>query len=430
MKRVPPPDLPTWNAPLRDAPASCDVLVVGAGPAGSACARQLAMAGWRVVLIDKRALPRDKVCGDALVPDAIAALQRLGLHERVRAAGQAIGLARCVAPLQQEIEVPGDMIVLPRQALDEILARGAVEAGATLVAPAHFVGPLKDAQGRIVGATLESEGLHQQIAADWVVLATGAATPPLQAAGVCQRKTPSGFALRQYVRHDQIASEMTSLRFVWHRRLRGGYGWIFPGPGGVCNIGVGISSHDSGLGNRREGLRLHDLFNRFIEIDPLAARLMAEGSPLGPVKGAPLRFDLTGADWDKPGLLVIGEAIGSTYRLTGEGIGKAMETGLAAADSLIEAIPDPTHTRPLHSASADAIVHRAYHARLQAVMPRFKMYQQAAYFNQYPWLISLVIWKAGRMPRVIRALADILAERRMPETILSWRGLKFLFKRT
>ncbi|HEX5373623.1 MAG TPA: NAD(P)/FAD-dependent oxidoreductase [Aquabacterium sp.] len=429
MTRAPFHDSPAWNVTLRDAPSSCDVLVIGAGPAGSACARQLARAGWQVVLADKKALPRDKVCGDALVPDAIAALKHLGLHERVCAAGRQMGQARCVAPFQQEIAVPGDMIVLPRQDLDEILARGAVEAGAVLTAPAGFVKPLVDAQGRVIGAVLENQGLVRHIAARWVVLATGAATPPLQAAGLSARKTPSGFALRQYIRHDTLASEMQALRFVWHRALRGGYGWIFPGPDGVCNIGVGISSHPQRRGSPREGVRLHDLFERFVQVDPIAARLVAEGAPLGPAKGAPLRFDLTGADWVKPGLLVTGEAIGSTYRLTGEGIGKAMETGMAAADSLTSVVAAPAVLDAGISADTDAAVSEAYVTRLNALRPRFEMYQQAAHVNKHPWLISLVIWKAGRLPWVTRALADILAERRLPESILSWRGLKLLFKR-
>ncbi len=59
-----------WNRPLADLPATCGVLVVGAGPAGSACARVLAQAGHDVWLVDAQAFPRDKVCGDALVPGA------------------------------------------------------------------------------------------------------------------------------------------------------------------------------------------------------------------------------------------------------------------------------------------------------------------------------------------------------------------------
>ena len=64
-------------------PSSCDVLVVGAGPAGSAAAIQLARAGARTVLVDQRVFPRDKVCGDGLISDALGAVTTLGVHEAV-----------------------------------------------------------------------------------------------------------------------------------------------------------------------------------------------------------------------------------------------------------------------------------------------------------------------------------------------------------
>ena len=89
---------PDWNQPLAALPSRCEVLVVGAGPAGSACARLLAHAGRDVVLVDAQAFPRDKVCGDGLVPDTHAALRRLGMHERVMALAQRAKAAQCVAP--------------------------------------------------------------------------------------------------------------------------------------------------------------------------------------------------------------------------------------------------------------------------------------------------------------------------------------------
>ena len=74
------------------APVSTDVLVVGAGPAGSAAAAWAARAGREVVLADAAAFPRDKPCGDGLTPRAIAELDRLGLGDWVRAHGINRGL--------------------------------------------------------------------------------------------------------------------------------------------------------------------------------------------------------------------------------------------------------------------------------------------------------------------------------------------------
>lgn len=417
-----------WNVPLADAPSACDVLVVGAGPAGSACAHQLALAGWSVVLADTRTFPRDKVCGDALVPDSIAALRRLGLLDRVLAQGRGVEQARCVAPNSQAVEVPGALAVVPRRMLDEILCRAAVEAGAVLVAPATFVSPRVDDGGRTVGAMLKSADQVREISARWVVLATGAAVTPLIAANVCDRKAASGVAVRQYIRHEGVASQLAGLRFVWHGSLRGGYGWIFPGPDGVCNIGVAVIA-DAGRANgrdagEREGPRLREMFAKFAAIDSVAAQLVAEGVPQGPLKGAPFRCNLSGASWSRPGLLVTGEAAGSTYAFTGEGIGKALESGMAAADSLIEANARIPAATPSAQADSDREVELAYEARLQSLQPRFEMYRRASIFYRYPWLLSFLVWRARNNPRAIAALADILAERRMPGSPLSWRGLK------
>jgi geranylgeranyl reductase family protein len=406
---------PNWNQPLAALPSHCDVLVVGAGPSGSACARRLAQAGQQVVLVDGQAFPRDKVCGDGLVPDTHSALEGLGLLDAVLRQAQPARFAHCVAPSGGAIDVPGRLAVLPRRELDAILCAGAVEAGALMAAPVRFDAPLRDAAGRVTGALLSEDGQTRPVAARWVVLATGATPAALLAAGVCERRTPTSMALRAYVKHPGVA--LNDLHFVWHARLHGGYGWIFPGPNQTFNIGVGIVSteREEAGANGKRPQNLRSLFQAFVEVDPLARQLWQTGEHLGELKGAPLRCDLDGARWTHPGLLVVGDAVGATYSFTGEGIGKAMETGMAAAESLI-------------AGGSDAQVAAAYSARLQALKPRFDLYRKAASFNRHPWLLSLLVWRARGSARMISRFADILGERRMPGSLLSWRGLRALFR--
>ena len=111
-------------------PEACDVLVVGAGPAGSACAQMLARAGLHAVLVDQHDFPRDKVCGDGLIPDAHAALRRLGVYDEVMAQAQAAQHVACIGPRGGRVDVPGSVAVLPRKVLDHILVRAAQRAGA------------------------------------------------------------------------------------------------------------------------------------------------------------------------------------------------------------------------------------------------------------------------------------------------------------
>ena len=118
------------NTPLENLPESCDVLVVGAGPAGSAAAITLARAGLDVVLVDQQSFPRDKICGDGLIPDAHRALAELGVLAEVMAVAQPAHFVRCTSPRGRQLDVPGTLAVLPRRQLDEIICRAAVRAGA------------------------------------------------------------------------------------------------------------------------------------------------------------------------------------------------------------------------------------------------------------------------------------------------------------
>jgi flavin-dependent dehydrogenase len=183
----------------------------------------------------------------------------------------------------------------------------------------------------------------------------------------------------------------------------------------LYNVGVGcettlLRQHKT---SGKDEPNLRELFDLFAEASPQARWLVEQGQWVGELKGAPMRCNLAGAQWGRPGLLLAGEAAGSTFAFTGEGIGKALETGMACAEAL------------LHDASDTGIL-QAQHRAYEALLPRYALYRKAQQFNRWPWMIDLAIWKARRSPRIVRALSDVLHERRMPGTLMSWRGLRAL----
>ncbi len=414
------------NLDISSLPERCDVLIVGAGPAGSAAAQLLARAGRDVVLVDAQPFPRDKVCGDGLIPDAHRALDRLGVLDRVMAEARVSSTLGCIAPRGGRIDVPGTLAVLPRKRLDEIVCNAAVAVGARMFAPVRFVAPIRAAgeTGPVVGARLKHGDVEREVRATWVVLASGAQPQATIAAGMCDRRTPSGIALRGYIRSAAMASRITALEVVWHKRLSPGYGWIFPCGDDVFNIGVGVAqSHREGKDGRHamQDVNLREQFAAFQRVYAPARDLVAGGTwlaePGQELKGAPLRCSLEGARLDAPGLLVTGEAAGSTYAFTGEGIGKAMETGIHAAEAIL-------------ASGDDGAVRADYVARVMALKPRFALYEEANRANAHPWLIDLLVWSAKRSPRRVQRMAGVLEETHIPTDAVTVRGvLRRIFDR-
>jgi flavin-dependent dehydrogenase len=319
-----------------------------------------------------------------------------------------------------------------------------------MVAPARFVAALEeeiDGQTTVVGARLAGLGDHsgavREIRARWVVLATGAVPQALIAAQMCNRRTPSGVALRGYVKNEAMTSHLTELEVVWHPKLKPGYGWVFPCGQGVFNIGVGVAhSHAKGTrspwrawwGRKDMGeVNLREMLSTFKSIYPKAGELVRGGQWLleakgsqtcderSALKGAPLRCSLEGAQVARPGLLVTGEAAGSTYAFTGEGIGKALETGILAAQLLIKARAQSW---------TQAQVVDAWPEQLHALKPRYVVYEKANTVNAHPWLVDLLVWSANRSPRRLQRMSGVLEETHLPSNLVNIKSwMRLLFER-
>jgi geranylgeranyl reductase family protein len=310
-----------------------DVVVVGAGPAGSAAAAWAARAGRDVLVIDSANFPRDKACGDGLTPRAVAELERLGLGEWLDARIRHRGLRMSGFGGEVEVPWPGPSFpstgsAVARVELDDRIRKVAEESGARMRLGVKAVGVNHDSSTRVVSVTL-SDGT--QVGCRELIVADGARSTLGRVLGRrWHQETVYGIAARGYLATPRSDDPwLTS-----HLELRSpdgavlpGYGWIFPLGNGEVNIGVGALSTTK----RPAELALRPLMSYYTDLRReewgFEGQPRAMSSALLPMGGAV--SGVAGRNW-----MLIGDAAACVNPLNGEGIDYGLETGRLAAEML------------------------------------------------------------------------------------------------
>ncbi|GIH90966.1 geranylgeranyl reductase family protein [Planobispora siamensis] len=331
-------------APQRSvAEADADVIVVGAGPAGSTTAFHLAQAGLDVLLLEKTTFPREKVCGDGLTPRAVKQLIAMGIDINAPGWVRNKGLRVVGGGLRFELDwpelasYPDFGLVRTRQDFDEILAANAVRGGVRLLQGVNVTGPiLDDRSGHIVGVTAKKDGEDVSYRSRLVVAADGNSTRISLAMGLHKREDrPMGVAVRTYFtspRHDDDYLE-TWLELWDGDQLMPGYGWIFGVGDGTSNVGLGLLNTSESF----KGMDYRDLLKRWVKNMPSEWGYTEENMTT-PIRGAALPMAFNRQPHYTRGLVLVGDAGGMINPFNGEGIAYAMETGQIAAETIVQAL--------------------------------------------------------------------------------------------
>lgn len=352
-----------------------DVLVIGAGPAGSAAAVSLRRLGRRVTVIDKAVFPREKSCGDGLTTAALRGVERLGLNPDEVASWQPVREVVVVsgAGRQVSFSLPDGSLYAAsakRADLDAALLNLARNAGAEVV------------EGHGVSAVVQGEGAvtvrlddGRSLSAPYIVAADGMWSPVRR----LLRLGTDGYlgewqAGRQYF--SNVGPQAEKLWVWFEADMVPGYAWSFPLPNRTANVGYGVLRPIKGT-------------LRGQQIDWSARRGVTEvlgddARPSGPWRAWPIPARIAKTPLHGLGgrVLFVGDAAGACDPMTGEGIAQAIETAEMASEEMAQAGPD----NPGKAA-------RAYSHRVRTGM---------ALDNGLARLLSLVLARPSGSDRALR----------------------------
>jgi geranylgeranyl reductase family protein len=312
-----------------------DVIVVGAGPGGSAAASFLARRGLDVLLLDKSDFPRDKVCGDGLTPQALYWCDRLGCIDEVLAQTRGVihdcdlfvnGKRVLTGGFPDGTAYPDFAVLLDRRRFDHTLMRNALAHGARFRAGVSVRGVERDAEGATVVARTAA-GV-ERIRARLVIGSDGVSSAVSRAIGNTLKDGVMAISLRTY--YTAVKIEGAPIRVYFDRDYFPGYGWLFVDDAGFANIGLGYAFD--------RNFPLADLaatFKRFVATE-LADALKGATQCAG-VSGGSAAFYRPRAVVDDR-VMLVGDAANQADPLNGGGIHKAMEGAYLAAEAAADAL--------------------------------------------------------------------------------------------
>ena len=361
-----------------------DLLIVGAGPAGTSAAIRARQRGLSVLIADKAAFPRDKICGDGLTTNALRYLRLLGVDVTSLSSSAAVGSVLLRSPSGREVslELPSSdgsyAVVTMRRELDNALFQHAVAAGAASLERASIVALSTTSDG--VSAEFDARRQDADLArrhivnARWAIAADGMWSPSRKLLGVNidgYRGDWHGF--RQYLTNvsDRASKEL----FVsFEADLLPGYFWSFPLSNGQANIGFGVQRPGLGVATKVQRVQsMADIWPDLLARPHIRSFIGENATPIEPHRAWPIPARINGLALHHGRVLFAGDAVGACDPMTGEGIGQALQTGYYAASAVADAVAGTGDATAAYERSLKQSLyadHRMSHTLLRALAHR------------------------------------------------------------
>lgn len=360
-------------------PIERDVIVIGAGPAGSICASYLAKAGVDVLLLDKEVFPRDKVCGDMITETVANHVARLEAADKLDKMSSFVNQLLLVSNKGNEALVPFECYGTKRRDFDMLMLETAISWGAEFRPGCRVVGLLRE-RGSICGVRVRCGGVESELRCRVVIGADGALSLTAKEAGL-MKEAPAAMSIGlsayfEGVHFDRniALGQYSAYGIVFFDELAApGYCWVLPsGDGGVlrghCNVGMVVDYAD---GSREGHDDLESRIQDWIAHSTRAATLLGNATQITPWRKGKLTYLTQDMQKTADGLILIGDASSVMLPLRGDGLAAAADSARAAADTAWEALKVQDfsgeflrrtyESNPIHTESAvlrDRLKHR------------------------------------------------------------------------
>lgn len=315
-----------------------DLIIVGAGPAGTSAALFAKRSGLNPLLLDKSVFPRDKTCGDALSGKSVRILRELDLLEKTRdLPGAHIKRITFGGPKYQQFDLylKGDShgkndegFSIRREIFDHMMFQSVQEEGVETL-DGFSVKHLIQRDGTVIGVSGVKKG-SKDIVEYFAPLVLGAdgyqsvVAKEMNLYDMDMEHTSVG--IRCYYENVKDLTDQIELHYV--PELNPGYLWIFPSDGNKANIGAGLSKDHA----KQKKINLVKVMEDIISKPPFAERFV-DAKPLEKPKGWNLPLGSTHRKNHGNGFMLLGDAAGIVDPFTGEGIGNALVSGKIAAET-------------------------------------------------------------------------------------------------